>query len=69
MDEFGSTIVHAPQDSGLQVTATAPTIHSYGFLDLEDTNSYVSPVADFKVIDTDKEDIFAKYTLDGEEMN
>jgi len=49
----------------MQMTGPVPTIHNYGFLETEDTNafSYDSNNSQFKVIDTDKEDIFAKYTL------
>ena len=48
----------------------APTIHNYGgFLEVKETNtlqfpsSFNNESANFKVIDTDKEDIFAKYEL------
>ena len=67
MDEYGSTVVHAPPNSGLEIVATAPTIHNYGFLDLEDDFKYDNESSKFKIIDTDKEDIFAKYSFDGVE--
>lgn len=73
MDEYGSTVVHAPSGSSIEMTAKTPTIYNYGFLETEteDRSAYQQPVNEnyrnFKVIDTDKEDIFAKYTLDGVE--
>jgi len=67
MDEYGSTVVHSPPAAGLEMRTVAPTIHNFGFLDLEDSSSFKyddNESAHFKVIDTDKEDIFAKYILD-----
>lgn len=65
IDQFGGKRVDAPPGTAMQMTGPVPTIHNYGFLETEDTNafSYDSNNSQFKVIDTDKEDIFAKYTL------
>ena len=39
LNEYGTTVAHAPQDSSLEMITRVPQIQAINFLDLEDKNS------------------------------